>query len=520
MQHINQFGNDGARVHPVRETGKVQARNVCITVRGRMDVYKAGEIIEQTPIDETEYVTVKFNTRSQLIEGINQQMEQMKDKIRVLEQDSPRKVFYSTWVGAKDGFSQEHMRQVARRPDVIEMYRADPIDNRRLKGTAVNRLDKADKDQFNCVVEYLYKTYKKKIPTLSRVKIVTLMIEDGFDDLEAATVRGWSILNVQRFCDYYKISHYVLDGMNRLIHKKTSGSYNHPACIYICEDCHMYPITDTGERTRIVKTFAERNDRQTGILAMENEKKREEAEKNAIKMFNELPFMEDVDIEELPRLRDTVVYYHQLHLKKLLLELYKTTKVLYEFKHTGKLVTYIKYDNNVHLFANSNHKAGCDWNTSMEIASTLNLPYKNQSLASLSHEYFVKKYHPKGQKQMRAHISNKVKLMILEEQMNQCVHCNEEFKEDDNWECDHIVPISCGGDALSQSNLQILCPGCHLEKSRKEAAEMLANIDNSASYYNETTLKIFGEIPINGVIHNFVPREEYAPSLNQRNRKV
>jgi hypothetical protein len=74
--------------------------------------------------------------------------------------------------------------------------------------------------------------------------------------------------------------------------------------------------------------------------------------------------------------------------------------------------------------------------------------------------------------------------------------------------------------ALAQSNLQILCPACHLEKSRKEAAEMLANIDNSASYYNEATLKIFGEVPINGIIHNFVPLESYESSLSPTKQKL
>ena len=59
-EHLQQFGMDGPRVHPVQENGKVQARNVRITVRGMMNVYKDGEIVETTDIDETEYVVIKF----------------------------------------------------------------------------------------------------------------------------------------------------------------------------------------------------------------------------------------------------------------------------------------------------------------------------------------------------------------------------------------------------------------------------------------------------------------------------
>jgi hypothetical protein len=95
-QQIRRFGREGIRAHPVQETGKVQARNVRLTVRGRMDVYDSGEIKEQTPVDETEYVTIKFRTNRQLHEGIQQQLDHMKDKVRVLEVDSPKKVFYET----------------------------------------------------------------------------------------------------------------------------------------------------------------------------------------------------------------------------------------------------------------------------------------------------------------------------------------------------------------------------------------------------------------------------------------
>lgn len=505
-------GRGGIRIHGVQETDERQQRNVRLTIRGRVDVYEGGRVLESNVIEEVEYCTVNFNTREGLVDGIQNQLSALEQKMLALEADSPKKVFYKTWVGAQDGYSEEHMREVAQRPDVAEMYRAEPIDYRHFKGIDVNRLDINDPNQFNCVVEYLFKTYSAKIPTLIRNKIVEFLSEGSIIHSSDAKKQGWTITDVQRFCDHYKISHYVLDGFNRLVHKKVESGRNYPALMYYCEDGHMYPIVDKQERNHLVKVLAEKNDRQSGVLAQDNEKKHMKAEKAQVKRFKQLEKRENVPLDKLSKLSNCIVYYHKLHLKDMLLQLYRKTGVMYEFKHIGKLVTYIEYDNNVHLYANCNHRAGCDWNTSIEIAEKLGLPYTNQSLASLSQQYFVKNYHPKGKKQARMNIAKELKATILREQRNCCNHCKMGLVER-KWECDHVIPISCGGNALARSNLQILCVACHAAKSAKEAAEMLCNIDNSASYYNESTLKVFGEKPLNAIVHNFVPWQSYIKDV-------
>ena len=37
-------------------------------------------------------------------------------------------------------------------------------------------------------------------------------------------------------------------------------------------------------------------------------------------------------------------------------------------------------------------------------------------------------------------------------------------------ECDHVIPVQAGGDLWDRANLQTLCRGCHLAKSRREQA--------------------------------------------------
>ena len=51
----------------------------------------------------------------------------------------------------------------------------------------------------------------------------------------------------------------------------------------------------------------------------------------------------------------------------------------------------------------------------------------------------------------------------------------------DGWRCrvcgkagrlegDHVIPVQAGGDLWDRANLQTLCRGCHLAKSRREQA--------------------------------------------------
>ena len=38
-------------------------------------------------------------------------------------------------------------------------------------------------------------------------------------------------------------------------------------------------------------------------------------------------------------------------------------------------------------------------------------------------------------------------------------------------ECDHVVPMHLGGAAFDPANLQTLCRGCHIDKTRTENRE-------------------------------------------------
>lgn len=37
------------------------------------------------------------------------------------------------------------------------------------------------------------------------------------------------------------------------------------------------------------------------------------------------------------------------------------------------------------------------------------------------------------------------------------------------WHCDHVIPISRGGDGIGFDNVQVICAGCHRKKTSREA---------------------------------------------------
>lgn len=57
-----------------------------------------------------------------------------------------------------------------------------------------------------------------------------------------------------------------------------------------------------------------------------------------------------------------------------------------------------------------------------------------------------------------------VRREVFERDGYRCVRCGRAGR----LECDHIVPLVHHGSAYETSNLQTLCRGCHIAKTRKE----------------------------------------------------
>jgi 5-methylcytosine-specific restriction endonuclease McrA len=525
---------DNIILHPVKNTGKVQVRNIQLRIEGNIEVFEGGKIMFDDPeageTEETHYVRIHFRNEQQLRDGIQEALDDFMEMISVLDGDSQNKLFCPEQRHAEDGISKEELYEVARAPKDILMYSVSPIDNRRLTGKKGGAKRNEVPVLENCVVEYLYKNYKEKIPTLTRDKIRELLLGKDYNPKKKydsnLRERGWTVGDVDNFCRHYKIPHYALDDRNWLIFKSRAENTacNHPMLCYFCADGHMYPITEKGVRISITRRFANRSgddgeDGATNIVhrsvGKDDEQRRLQAEKAEAAMFK-LPYHEDIPLHRLSEYSDCVIYYHKLCLKKMVIELFRNSgdaKVLYEFKSSRKQVTHIKFDNNVHLMANANHKSGCDWEDSTKVAKSLSLVYRNQSIAKLTQQYFEQHYHPAGSKgkSKREHIPDKVRLRVLQRQKFKCNMCPLQLSVEKKraWECDHIRTLANGGHPTAVFNLQILCRPCHDQKCRLEAAERMMNIDNSLSYYNSKGAEIFanGTFLTKQTVHTFLPKE-------------
>lgn len=59
----------------------------------------------------------------------------------------------------------------------------------------------------------------------------------------------------------------------------------------------------------------------------------------------------------------------------------------------------------------------------------------------------------------------RVRRIVLDRDDWRCVEC----QHPGDLEVDHIVPMESGGAALDVNNLQVLCSGCHVLKTAREA---------------------------------------------------
>ena len=61
---------------------------------------------------------------------------------------------------------------------------------------------------------------------------------------------------------------------------------------------------------------------------------------------------------------------------------------------------------------------------------------------------------------------------------------------DKHFHIDHIVPLACGGNN-DITNLQVLCAGCHFDKTRQEQDEGYLKFNETESSFNIFTENIF-----------------------------
>ena len=189
--------------------------------------------------------------------------------------------------------SEADMNQHCHNPIQITMGGV-PINYKFIQGTDLN--DKS-KEGF-CAVSYIFKTYKEKIPSLTRDYLYEILEIDSIDQLKIKG--GVTPIQIQKFCKRYDISHYALNLDKECFLKYVSSNKNYPALIYYSIGNHMYPVVDQATRkslTEIAKGDTTKLDHT--LIALERSKKQEETKAEEINRFTELGSVEDIPIDKL-----------------------------------------------------------------------------------------------------------------------------------------------------------------------------------------------------------------------------
>src|SRR5690606_10739734 len=123
----------------------------------------------------------------------------LQEKIEAILESNAR-VYMKSRTVQKISYSQ--LNEQAKDPMVIKMKKKFDITNYTfIKGVDMNE----PKVDGMCVAEYLVATYKKKIPTLTIEKILSLTSNEHELDYGTTETSGLNANEIQEFCDHYKI---------------------------------------------------------------------------------------------------------------------------------------------------------------------------------------------------------------------------------------------------------------------------------------------------------------------------
>lgn len=460
---------------------------------------------ETYTVTNTSYVIVEYKkkkTKEKLESAVEQAYYAIIERIKELMVSNAKIIGIPTYIYFV--ISQEELNEHSHNPLIIKMYMKTPIDYKFIKGISLN----VPKEFGYCVVTYLLEFFGKKITTLTLKKIDEIIDGVIYCPNYVPGGKGRNCEEILRFCQFYKISMYALDVNNKVFFKwiakveRDDGTYtssNYPALIFYMINQHLYPVTDKPTRERIVKqeSFKERKDSSYSLILC-NKHESKDVERDIIERF-ELPFYEDIKIEDLSKYKNCNIFYHKLDLYDVLVKLILERNVQYESVYKGDNIVKIKIENDVMLYSNVNHTFGGDWNLAIDLCKKFKIPFKNQTLSSISNEIYTQISPRSSQQFLKNNISNNDKIKILNNQECKCSICDIKLKS--KYIIDHIRPLSSGGKNVIK-NLQAICNKCYRDKVAQNSVENKFRVDNITSMFNDVTKEIFSKRK-NGIIHCF-----------------
>ena len=368
--------------------------------------------------------------------------------------------------------------------------------------------DKYFKNEGYCVRDFFVGKYSKKLKSLNDEMFDELCYEslglavprlgkdpyhldNGIDDDDDDDILNSPISNNETWkpsdgitpkmlnyiCNKLKISCYAFDFTNKCFLKNISKTRNYDSLVYYCMNNHMYPITDKPivdsltKKARNIQTKIK-----TSIIEEENRQQN---------IYKDATIYDDIPVDKLMDYENCIIIYSKNHLNDefiKIIELYNYIPKKKNQKFNTVEITFNHENKNIILTIDPNDLSKLNYKQVQELCIKNNIEFINQSYSKLIKQLKDNFYNANS---IRHKFTTTERETIFNERNKICECCNKKLNEK-HFHIDHITPLSCGG-TNDKNNLQILCAGCHFEKSRQEQEEGYLKINPTESSFNNLT---------------------------------
>ena len=354
-----------------------------------------------------------------------------------------------------------------------------------------------------CVPDQFIGTYGKHIKKLNldyfielcyqvrgeqRHKTVSLLdagIEDDWEIVDVWDIsKGVTPRMLTDICIILDISTYAYDISKKCFLKHISRNRNVEAFVYYAVNNHCYHITDKEAVKSLIEKAKDIEHKITSNCIKEEEYVKDNK-------FNSLSILENIEIENLKDHKDVIIIYSQPDLN---FELNKIIEIYNYIPGTIKNqqynMTYIHFnynESNIHLYVDPNFENEvCNYKDVKIQCEKLNLEFNNQTFGTMINQVKRRYF---DNINVRYNFKAEERVKIWESREQKCEICNKQVMTK-LFELDHRIPFSLGG-SNDESNIQLLCKGCHLEKTRSEQEQGYYKISDTESSFNTITKDIF-----------------------------
>jgi 5-methylcytosine-specific restriction endonuclease McrA len=303
---------------------------------------------------------------------------------------------------------------------------------------------------------------------------------------------GLSSNQILHICQKNDISMYGFDQSKKCFIKHISKSRNSKALVYYLCNTHMYLVRDSNEIKSLVES-SKSIEQKLNSVCLQDDKEKEN-------IFDSLPVHEDLKIEEMMLLKESsIIIYNQsslndLHKKFMNMGLVcKLTKVrkttIIKMQYTKVKATENSSAIVFHMYADTNdYTQELNHKVVKELCDLTKTKFSNQTFPSLIRELKTQFFNTKVER--KRFTKDERQKMINETKVCQNIECKKELVLG-NCEIDHVIPLSAGGKD-DASNLQLLCKGCHGDKTSDEQQND-GHVQHSQTYssFNNATEAIF-----------------------------